>query len=478
MRVGVVGGGLAGLVAAFYLRKNDPACEVHVVEASDSPGGVIHTERVGEFLLEHGADMFATQPPAAMRLCDDLGITGRLISPQPGGRGAAIVCRGRLVKIPDGFVLMRPTRLASMVTTPLLSPIGKLRLLAEALVKTRRDAGDESIASFVNRRMGGEVLRRIVQPLVGGIYTGDVERLSMAATMTQFQKMEQEDGSLFAATRRRKREGVDTTERNSAGARYEQFRSFPGGIQELIDSLVAALPPDSIHTGRRVSRLIRVDHTGPGDTAKPPRWRLGGAEELGDFDHIVVATPAAAAAKLLAERASEAAELIAGIEAASSAVVALGVKESDIARPIDIAGFVVPAIERRPILAGSFTSDKFAGRAPAGQKLIRVFFGGVLQPEMLDQDDESLIRVARSELASLIGLSGTPTLARVIRWNHAMPQYHVGHNERVERIDRALSATPGLHVAGNSYRGVGIAPTVAASAAVAARIHGLNSASQ
>jgi protoporphyrinogen/coproporphyrinogen III oxidase len=159
-------------------------------------------------------------------------------------------------------------------------------------------------------------------------------------------------------------------------------------------------------------------------------------------------------------------------------VVALGVKESDIARPIDIAGFVVPAIERRPILAGSFTSDKFAGRAPAGQKLIRVFFGGVLQPEMLQHDDESLIRVARAELADLIGLSGTPTLARVIRWNHAMPQYHVGHNERVESIDRALSKTPGLHVVGNSYRGVGIAPTVAASAAVAARIHALNKASQ
>jgi len=468
MRIGIVGGGLSGLVAAFYLRRFDPTCEVHLIEASPRLGGVIRTERIDGYLLEHGADMFATQPPAALQLCEDLGIAGRMISPQLGARGAAIVDSGRLVKIPDGFVLMRPTRIASMVTTPLLSVTGKLRLLGEGWVKQRTDRSDESIESFVTRRLGAEVLSRIVQPLVGGIYTGDCAKLSMAATMSQFQNMEREDGSLWSATLRRRREGIDTTERNSAGARYEQFRSFPGGIQELIDALAAALPDGSIHTGRAVSEVRKVDiQDDPSNTAA---WILDGCEELGRFDHVIFSVPAAVSARLLRHAAPAAAVQIASIEAASSAIVALGVKQSDIARPIDVAGFVVPAIEKRRLLAASFTSDKFAGRAPAGEKLIRVFFGGCLQPEMLRHSDPELIEIARQELAELIGLTGTPTLARVIRWNDAMPQYHVGHNDRVDAIDAALRSVPGLHVIGNSFRGVGIAPTVAGAKSIATRI--------
>ena len=468
MRIGIVGGGMSGLVAAFYLQRLDPACEVHVIEAGPRLGGVIRTERIDGYLLEHGADMFATQPRAALQLCEDLAIDQRLISPQPGARGAAIVSSGRLVKIPDGFVLMRPTRMASMVTTPLLSISGKLRLLGEGWVKKRTDPGDESIESFVTRRLGAEVQRRIVQPLVGGIYVGDCAKLSMAATMSQFQNMEREDGSLWSATLRRRREGIDTTERNSAGARYEQFRSFPGGMQELLDALAATLPADAIHTDRPVTGLRNL--TSENDRAGNGNWILEGCEDLGAFDHVIVTVPAGVSARLIRAVAPAAAELIAGIEAASSAIVALGVKQSDIARPIDIAGFVVPQIEKRRFLAASFTSDKFAGRAPQGEKLIRVFFGGCLQPEMLGHSDEELITIARQELADLIGLSGTPTMARVIRWNEAMPQYHVGHNDRVAAIETALQAVPGLHVIGNSFRGVGIAPTVAAGQAVAKRI--------
>ncbi len=468
MRIGIVGGGISGLVAAFYLQRLDPTCDVHVIEAGPRLGGVIRTEQIDGYLLEHGADMFATQPRAALQLCEDLGIDQRLISPQPGARGAAIVSSGRLVKIPDGFVLMRPTRMASMVTTPLLSISGKLRLLREGWVKQRTDPSDESIESFVTRRLGPEVQRRIVQPLVGGIYVGDCAKLSMAATMSQFQNMEREDGSLWSATLRRRREGIDTTERNSAGARYEQFRSFPGGIQELLDALAGKLPAGAIHTNHLVTGLRTV--ACENELASNHKWILEGCEDLGPFDHVIVTVPAGVSARLIRDVAPFAAEQIAGIEAASSAIVALGVKQSDIARPIDIAGFVVPLIEKRRILAASFTSDKFAGRAPQGEKLIRVFFGGCLQPEMLRHSDDELIGIAREELAELIGLSGTPTLARVIRWNDAMPQYYVGHNDRVATIEAALQSVSGLHVIGNSFRGVGIAPTVASAQAVAKRI--------
>jgi len=472
MRIGIVGGGISGLVAAFYLRLADPASEVHVVESAERVGGVIRTQRVGEYLVEHGADMFATQPGDAVRLCEDLGISDRMITPQSGARGAAIVCRGKLVKIPDGFVLMRPTRIASMITTKLLSPGAKLRLLCEGLVKQRTDTDDESIESFVKRRLGKEVLDRIVQPLVGGIYTGDCAKLSMAATMAQFQKMEREDGSLWAATVRRRREGIDSTERNSAGARYEQFRSFPGGIQELIDSLAKSIPADSIHLVRRVTHVSPAD-VREAEGSAAPRWQLGGCEDLGDFDHVIMTTPAAVTARLIAQAAPAAAALVALIESASSAVVVLGVRERDIARPIDIAGFIVPAIEHRRILAGSFTSDKFAGRAPQGEKLIRVFFGGCLQPEILGNSDEKLVEIAREELADLIGLSGQPVFSQVVRWNNAMPQYHVGHNDRLNQIERALPASTGLHIIGNSFRGVGIAPSVAAAMGVAKRISDL-----
>jgi oxygen-dependent protoporphyrinogen oxidase len=468
-----VGGGLSGLTAAFYARRLVPNCDVCVVEAGERIGGTIRTQRIDGYLLEHGADMFATQPPAALQLCQDLGIDGRLISPQPGARGAAIVCSGRLVKIPDGFVLMRPTRLASMITTPLLSIAGKFRLLCEGWISQRKDPADESIASFVSRRLGPEVLRRIVQPLVGGIYVGDCERLSMAATMAQFQNMEREDGSLWAATLRRRRQGIDTTERNSAGARYEQFRSFPGGIQELLDALVDALPADSIQTRRCVTGLQFSANPAVHKCNGQPSngcWMLKGCEDLGRFDQIIVAVPAAASARLISDVAPEAARLVAKIQAASSAVVALGVKQTDIARPIDIAGFVVPEIENRRILAASFTSDKFAGRAPEGEKLIRVFLGGCLQPEMLNHSDDELVEIARQELADLIGLTGKPNLVRVIRWNEAMPQYHVGHNDRVAEMEAALRSVPGLCVIGNSFRGVGIAPTIAAARAAAQQI--------
>jgi len=466
-RVAIVGGGMAGLVAAHYLRRQDRGCDVEVFEAGSRCGGLIRTERVDGYLLEHGADMFATQPDAALRLCESLGIADRLILPQPGTRGAAIIDRGRVLRVPDGFVLMRATRMLPMLTTPLLSLRGKLRLAMEGLVRPRpEDQEDESIESFVVRRMGREVLDRIVQPLVGGIYTGDVKKLSMAATMGQFMKMESESGSLCRATFARRRAGVDSTERTSAGARYEQFRSLPGGLQELLDALQASLPAESLRTGQRVTKL----------EASVGGWRLWGDDgesqdrDWGEFDHVVLALPAALSARLLGDLVPDVAQRLQGIVAASSAVVALGVRESDIARPVDIAGFVVPLRERRPILAASFTSDKFAGRAPAGEKLIRVFFGGELQREWLERDDDELIRIAREQLGELIDLGGSPRLARVIRWNDAMPQYRVGHLQRVREIEAGLAAHAGLHLIGNSLHGVGIAPTVLAAERVANRI--------
>lgn len=455
-RVAIVGGGIAGLAAAFSILRARPGTDLQIFESSDRIGGAIQTERSGEFLVEHGADMFATEPRGALRLCEQLGIDGEWILPQTGVHGAAILHRGKLVRIPEGFVLMRPTRLWPMMTTPLLSIAGKLRLLSEPFRRTRGNIEDESIESFVLRRLGRETMERIVQPLVGGIYTGDVRSLSMAAAMPQFWEMESDHGSLFRATIRRSRSGLDSVEKNSAGARYEKFRSFPGGMQRLIDALGGAIPPASIHLSSPVERMRRASTLGD-----EGRWTLDvNGQPSAPFDHVMVATPARHASKILAECCPVASESLAKIRFASSVVVAVVIRDQDHSVNWDVAGVVVPIIERRQVLAISFTGDKFAGRTPPGYRLIRVFIGGELQADLLRHDDAELVSIAISELRSVIGFTGEPVMTKVLRWTDAMPQYHVGHLRLLDTIDAAISEAPGISLIGNSLRGVGIAPTI------------------
>ncbi|WP_164103557.1 protoporphyrinogen oxidase [Candidatus Laterigemmans baculatus] len=472
LRLAVIGGGLSGLAAAYYLHRAVPEAELLVLEAEDHTGGVIATERRDGWLIEHGADCFSTNPPDALQLCRDLGVEGDLIEPEPRGRRAMISRGKRLVPVPEGFVLMRPTRMGAVLRTPLLSWRGKCRLLGERFVKPRRDDADESLASFVRRRFGREVLDRLVQPLVAGIYTADAEQLSMQATMPQFVKMEREHGSLIAATLASRRDEAASLERASSGARYGQFRVFPEGMGRLFEELMGSLPPEAIQFNAPLKSLARESDG---------RWRLRieGRDEL-MVDGVLLAVSAPVAASLLdasgsrsadgAPLARIAADELAAIPYASSAVVVLGVETSKIARLPDAFGFVVPAVDRRRILAGSFASHKFPGRTPPGRTLIRVFIGGALQPELLEQDDARLIEIAREELGELVGLSGEPELSIVRRWTRAMPQYHVGHRQRVERIEAELEKLPGLEIAGNALHGVGIAPVVGTARRAAERL--------
>lgn len=482
-RIAVIGGGLSGLTSAFYLKRFSPDADVTLYESSSRLGGVIGTERIdssghGCFVIDHGADMFATEPPAAMELCRDLGVEQELIVPDTEKAGAMIVFRGNLVPIPDGFVLMRATKLWQMVTTPLLSVRGKLRFLGERFIGptpklSAAESSDISVAEFVRHRMGSEVLDRLIGPLVAGIYTADVEKLSLKATMAPIVAMLAEHGSLAKATLARRRENKDATERNSAGARYEKFRGFPDGMQQLIDSLESAIGPDAIETNAAVTKLSF-------DETSPTRWQVELAGRSESFDQVILATPAAVTSRLLSGVAGQAtgtscrmvADKLAGIESASTAIIVLCVQKSLIRRLPDRFGFVVPRIENRKILACSFASHKYSNRCPADHTIIRVFVGGATQPELLEQSDEALIEMVRDELADLVGMEGRETLSRVVRWNNAMPQYHVGHLERVQEIEAALDRIPNLSLATNAMRGVGIAPVVAAAKNAAQRISG------
>lgn len=459
-RVAIVGGGLSGLATAAQIHLADPEIQLTLFEAGTRVGGVIHSESDGPFLIDHGADMFATQPPAALNLIRQLGLEDRLIEPQPSRRGARIVHRGQLVPVPEGFVLMRATQWLPMMTTSLLSPLGKLRFLLERFVSPRSDDLDESVGEFVRRRMGNQVLDRIVAPLAAGIYTADINKLSMRATMAPIAEMERQYGSLAKAASQRRKTGEDTMERASAGARYEKFRAFRGGMKQFIDALAKSLPAETIQLNRSVERLEQSDGG----------WNVHVDGQSSAFDHVVVAVPPKPASRLLQPICPRAAEPLSTIEMASTAIVVLGVPRAQVSRDIDTFGFVVPLSERRRILAGSFASHKFAGRAPEDHVLIRVFIGGAMQPELLQLGDDELEKIAYEELQELIGLRGEPVLTRIVRWNDAMPQYHVGHLQRVEQIESAVSQLDRFSIVNNCLHGVGIAPLVGLAAKVAANV--------
>ena len=464
-RVAIVGAGLSGLATAAKLRLADPSIDVTVFESADRAGGVIYSESAEGFLIDHGADMFATDPDGVVSLCRQIGIDDDLIEPEQQGRGARLVRDGRLVPVPDGFIVMRSTKLLPMLTTPILSLGGKLRFLAERWIQPSR-AADESIGSFVRRRMGAQVLDRIVTPLAGGIYTGDIEKLSMWATMGPIAAMERQHGSLWKATAVAKRsDRARQTGLQSAGARYDRFRSLRGGMVQLIEGLQNSLPEHSVRLDSKVYGIERI-----GDQIRVSINRQGGETESAEFDHVVVTTPAAVSASLIGGLAPVAADELKAVDSTSTAIVVLGVRRSDIREDINTFGFVVPPIENRKILAGSFASNKFAGRAPSGCALIRCFIGGALQSELLSQSDDQLIELARQELNELIGLTGTPIVTRVVRWNSAMPQYNVGHVERTEKIRNDLDTVPGLSLVTNAIGGVGIAAIVRSADQTAAKV--------
>ena len=451
-RVVVVGGGLAGLAAAHRVATRAGGArrpvEVVVLEGKDRVGGAVWTDREGGVVLEGGADSFITNKPWAIDLCHLLGLTAQLIGPDASSRRSFVVRDGRLVPVPEGFVLMAPRRIGPILTTPILSVRGKLRLLMDLVRPRRVDDAEESLAAFAKRRLGREAFERLVQPLVGGIYTADPNELSVQAALPQFVAMEREHGGLIrgAMAQARAARGAD---RRASGARYELFASLIDGMETLPRALASALPDGAVRTGTTVRRVTRPEAGGP--------WLI---EPLDgppiEASGVVLATEAHAAARLLDGHDPELALHLRSIPYASSAIVTVAYARDDVAHPLDGFGAVVPAIEGRKILAVSFTSKKFPGRAPAGTVLMRVFVGGATQPELYDLDDAAIEALVLDELADLLGARGTPLLLRVARHPRAMPQYTLGHLERVASIRRRLALHPRLALAGNAFEGVGI----------------------
>ncbi len=474
LRVAVVGGGITGLSAMHTLTRavTRGGCPVEVTlfEASRRLGGIIRTEEADGFLMELGPDSFITNKPGGVRLCEELGYAQQLIPTDSRFRRSLVLSRGRPQPVPDGFMLMVPEKPWSLVASPVLSVAGRLRLLGEYFLPGRAPAGDESLASFVRRRFGREALDRLVQPLVGGIYTSDPEKLSLQATLPRFPEMEARSGSVIRdALRQKKRAGSADPQRSGSGARYGLFAAPRRGLGDLVATLEQRLRATS-GVRFQMGSAIQSISSQPSQQGRT-EWCVQTGDKKQVFDAVVLTLPTWLAAQVLqGPQFNDLRQHLRAIEYASSAIVVSGHQLSDFRDRMEAFGLVVPACERRQILAVSFSSRKFEGRAPAGQIVLRTFLGGAMQPELMERSDEELLAIVNTELQQIFGMSQEPIFAEVMRYDRAMPQYHVGHLDRVAAIERGLAQHAGLQLAGSGYRGVGIPDSIDSGREAAERI--------
>ncbi len=471
----VLGGGITGLAAAHHARERARAAghalRVTLYEASPRLGGLIGTRRQDDFLLEEGPDSILAEKPAALALAARLGLGAAVIATQPAFRRSYIVRDRRLHRTPEGFHLLAPSSLSALMLSGLVSIPGKVRMACELFVPSRLDDDDESLGAFVTRRLGREALERLAEPMIAGIYGADPWELSLHATFPRFPELERRYGSvirgLWATTARRTAGSPpDTRDPTARGPRYGLFASFTRGMQMLPDALAAALHGDADVTARLGAPVDRVTPRAEGG------WTVqavGGAESA---DAVVCALPAPAAAAVLRDLDAGLAAMLEEIPYRPAATLTLAYRAAQVLHPMDAAGFVVPAHEGLSMLGCTFTHRKYAGRVPAPWAVLRAFHG----VRSFGLDDDTLVRRTHQEVAQLLGIDGQPAWHHLTRYVSAMPQYRVGHRERVAALRARAAQHAGLALAGNAYDGVGVPDCVAsgerAAEMLAARARG------
>jgi oxygen-dependent protoporphyrinogen oxidase len=451
----IVGGGIAGLAAAYELSQG--ALSFTVLERAPRAGGVIITEAIEGFTVDGGPDSLLIQKPAGIKLCEELGLGDRLVVTKPP-RLAYIQRGGRLHPLPAASVLGIPTRIGPFARTKLFSWPGKLRMAAEVAVPARRDDEDESIGAFIARRFGAEARTYLAEPLLAGIHAGDVDRLSVRALFPRFVEAEQKHGSLLRAFRQPPPAASGDSKPSPAieGA----FKSLPGGLGEMIEALVRAIGDGKVRTGTSVSAI---------EGRGPFTLRTSSGGEL-SARAIVLATPAYVTSALTRDRDEELSRLSGEIRYASAGTVALAFRREAIAHPLSGSGFVVPKVEGSGILAASWLSSKWPHRAPEDHVLLRTFVGGARDPEALQRSDQELVARSMAALTPLVGVTGEPLFTRVYRFDRGNAQHEVGHLARMAAIERALARHPGLFLTGSGFRGVGIPDCIADARATAKQV--------
>ncbi|HEY2960903.1 MAG TPA: protoporphyrinogen oxidase [Pyrinomonadaceae bacterium] len=459
-RIVVIGGGISGLAAAHRLTELDQSLQVTLVEASPRLGGTIRTDQREGFLLERGPDSFISEKPEAVALAKRLGLEARLIETNSSHRRSFIVRNGRLRPVPEGFQLLAPSRIWPFLTTDIFSLPGKARMAADLFLPRRKtnSVADESLSSFVRRRLGREALERMAQPMVGGIYTANPETLSLRATLPRFLDMERDHRSLILAMLRKARSQQAAEKSGTSGARYGLFLSFDQGMEVLVQALAETISRCDLRLKTRVQSMVR------NATSWTIQTQTG---ETLEADAVCLAVPAYIAAQLLSTVDQPLATELNQIKYASTATINLAYRRGAIRHPLDGFGFVAPFIEKRSSLACTFSSVKFPGRAPDNHVLLRAFVGGALQPELFALDEMEMLARVESDLRELLGISEQPLFAEVSKWQNSMPQYEVGHLDRVQSIENELQKIPNLWLAGNAYRGAGIPDCIRSGEAAA-----------
>jgi protoporphyrinogen/coproporphyrinogen III oxidase len=453
-RIAIIGGGISGLSAAFTLEEHRRAgaLEYTLYESSPHLGGVLRTERIHDCIVEAGPDSFLTEKLWATDFCRTLGLGGQLIGSNDADRKTYILVRGQLIPMPDGLMFMVPTKILPTALSPLFSWTTKLRIAREFFNPPRVADADESVASFVERHYGNEVVDRLADPLLSGIYGGDAANLSVRAVLTRFAEMERTHGSLGRAM-------LAARKKSSNKAPLPIFTSLKNGMQQLVDALVARLNPSSLLTNTPVQTV--EPRTGG--------WSVSAGSKSDHFNAIILALPTHAAAQLLSNSNPELTTELAAIGYTSSITVGLGY-DREVRQSLPPGfGFLVPRSEGKRLLAATFVHNKFPHRAPEDRALLRCFFAGSSAEKLWQLSDDAIIAIVRNELQQILHLRAAPLFARVYKWKSAMAQYGVGHLERLDRIERLRQKLPALALAGNGYHGIGI-PDCIRSGQEAARL--------
>lgn len=441
-RVAIIGGGVSGLAAAFSLeqaRRSGAAVEYQLFEAGSRLGGVLLSERVDDCVVEAGPDSFLTEKTWAADFCREIGIGDQLIGSNDSARKTYILRNGRLVRMPDGLMFMVPTKILPVVASSLFSFSTKLRMAREWFHPVSKPDGDESVAALVERHYGREMVDRLVDPLLSGVYGGDAKHLSVRAVLPRFAEMEANSGSLGKAM-------LAARKKAPGGAPKPLFTTLKGGMQQISDAMVKQLPAASVRCG------VAVEILRPG----ADMWTVVAGSEPSFFDGVIVAVPAQSAARILQGVSNGLANELRGIEYSSSVTVALGYGP-EVRKSLPPGfGFLVPRAEGKRMMAATFVHNKFDHRAPADRALVRCFLGGSQDEPVLDISETEISGIVRDELRGILGITAEPLFSRVNKWREAMAQYNVGHLDRLQRIEALRLKFVTLALAGNAYRGIGV----------------------
>ncbi|MFQ5585701.1 MAG: protoporphyrinogen oxidase [Thermodesulfobacteriota bacterium] len=463
-KVVIIGAGISGLSTALSLEeeaaKRGVALEITLIERNKRVGGNIMTERADGFLIEGGPDCFLSEKPWAMELCRKIGLGEKLLTTNEKNKKTFVLSRGKLHELPEGVILMVPTKITPLLFSRLLSLRGKLRMGLEFFIPRKKGNRDESLGDFVRRRLGQEALDKIAEPLVAGVHAGDPDTMSVRASFPKFVEMETEYGSMIRgmlARMRQMREGrksagkAGTPKGGAKRPKVTMFMTLKEGLSELVDTIVSRFTMTTIKMSLTVKEVC-AQSTGYA-------VRIEGGETI-DCDAVIIAAPAYAASAIIKGLDRDLSERLLTIPYVSTATVSLGYKKRDVKHPLNGFGFVVPKTENRRIMAASWVSVKFKHRAPTNSVLIRCFVGGAKNEELVFRSDEEIIRMVRDELRDIMGIVAEPVVVRLFRWHKAMPQYTIGHLDRIKMIEESTGSHPGLYLTGGAYGGIGISDCV------------------